>query len=69
MMADENRGQAASLGCGSLILIAIIVLFFSNRGQDDLKREIGSLRSEVGELRKALDEQSSLIRALQPKEK
>lgn len=68
-MAEDNKDQAVKLGCGTLILIALIVLLFSNRGQDDLKREIGSLRSEVHELRKSVEEQSVLIKALQPKVK
>ena len=63
-MADDNPGQAVSLGCGTLILIALIVLLFSNRGQDDLKREIGRLRTEVVELRKAVDAQTVLIKSL-----
>lgn len=28
-------GQRVSLGCGTLILIALIVLIFSNAGRDD----------------------------------
>ncbi len=68
-MAEDNRGQAVSLGCGTLIVIALIVLLFSNRGQDELKREIGALRNEIGELRKAVGEQSFLIKALQPNAK
>lgn len=66
-MSDDDRGQGVSLGCGTLILIALIVLFFSNRGQDDLEREIRQLRSEVGELRKSVEAQTILIKSLQTK--
>ena len=31
-MADERRTRQVSLGCGTLILIALIVLIFSGRG-------------------------------------
>lgn len=68
-MAEDNRGQAVSLGCGTLILIALIVLFFSNRGKDDLMREIGALRSEIRDLRKTVEEQSVLIKTMPPKAK
>jgi hypothetical protein len=68
-MAEGNQGQAVSLGCGTLILIALIVLFFSNRGRDGVLREVGALRSEVRDLRKLVEEQSVLIKTLQPKAK
>jgi hypothetical protein len=68
-MAEGNQGQAVSLGCGTLILIALIVLFFSNPGKDDVLLEVGSLRSEVRDLRKLVEEQSVLIKTLQPKAK
>jgi Sec-independent protein translocase protein TatA len=54
---DGNRTQQASLGCGSLILIALIVLIFSGRGTGDLEREVRALRAEVGELKKAVEAQ------------
>jgi hypothetical protein len=66
-MEDGNRGQAVSLGCGTLILIALMVLFLSNRGQDDVKRDLSNLRSDVRELRKAVEAQTELIKTLQTK--
>ena len=58
-MSDSN--QPVSLGCGTLILIALIVLIFSN-GNDDRERQIRDLRSdvqalteEVSKLRKAIE--------------
>ncbi len=47
-MANDNRTQHATLGCGTLILIALIVLFFSKPGMSDLQQEVKSLRTEVG---------------------
>ena len=46
--APDNK---ASLGCGTLILIALIVMIFS-RGNDsrDLSREVQGLRNEVRQL-------------------
>ncbi len=63
-MADDNRAQQVSLGCGTLILIALIVLFFSGRGNDELTREIHGLRSEISELKKSIDAQSTEIAKL-----
>jgi Sec-independent protein translocase protein TatA len=56
-----------SLGCGTLILIAVIVLIFGRGGTGDLEREVRGLRSEVGELKKAVETQTDQIEALQEK--
>jgi hypothetical protein len=61
------RGQEVSLGCGTLILIALIVLFFSRGGTGNFEHEIGNLRSDVRELKKAVEAQTVQIKALQDK--
>jgi hypothetical protein len=66
-MADEKRSQQATLGCGTLILIALIVAIFSHPGVGDVEREVRNLRSEVGELKKSVDAQSAEIKALRAK--
>jgi hypothetical protein len=66
-MADESRTQQVSLGCGTLILIALIVLIFSGRRTDDLEREIRGLRSDVNELKTSIDGQANEIERLQQK--
>jgi hypothetical protein len=66
-MADDTRVHQVSLGCGTLILIALIVLFFSGRGTGDLQREIKELRTEVGQLKKSIDAQAEEIRLLRGK--
>ena len=58
------EGQELSLGCGTLILIALIVLMFGRGGTGDLEREVRGLRAEVGELKKAVEAQTSQINAL-----
>jgi cell division protein FtsB len=63
-MADANRSQQVTLGCGTLILIALIVLFFSGRGGDDVKHEVQNLDSSVKQLKTAIDSQSDQIKAL-----
>ena len=62
-MSIHNQSQQATLGCGSLILIALIVMIFSGRG-GDLEREVKELWSEVGALKKAIEGQSEEIRQL-----
>jgi hypothetical protein len=58
------QGQEVSLGCGTLVLIALIVLIFSGRGSSDVEREVRRLRSEVTDLKKAVEAQSAEIRQL-----
>ncbi len=66
-MADETRSQQASLGCGTLILIALIVLIFSGRGVDDVEREVRGLRTDIDELTKSIELQTGQIKLLQEK--
>ena len=66
-MVDDRRTQQVSLGCGTLILIAVIVQIFSGRGVADLKREVHDLRTEVGELKKSVEAQTLEIKLLNEK--
>lgn len=43
----SNQHQTASLGCGTLILIAIIVLFFSRGVDNDLKEKISEIDAKL----------------------
>lgn len=66
-MADEKRVTQVSLGCGTLILIALIVLLFGGRGTKELDERIRGLQTDVTELRKTIDNQTGEIRLLQTK--
>ncbi len=55
------------LGCGTLIIIAVIVYVFSQAGTEDLQSEISSLRSVVHELKLAVDSQTNEIQELHSK--
>jgi type II secretory pathway component PulM len=66
-VASDTRTERASLGCGSLLLIIMALMFFFRPGITDLEREVRNLRSEVGELKNAIDAQSIEIRALREK--
>lgn len=64
-MADDRR---VSLGCGTFILIALIVLIFSNRNGADsaaaVQVELHKLQMEIIQLRRSIDEQTDVIAVL-----
>lgn len=64
-MVRLAEGQEVSLGCGTLILIGLIVLIFGRGGTGDLECEVRGLRTEVGELKSAVEAQTGQIKALQ----
>ena len=66
-MPDDRRTQHATLGCGTLILIALIVLFFSRPGIADPEQHVRSLRTEIGELNKAVELQTRTLKVLDEK--
>lgn len=61
---SQPQEVRASLGCGTLILIAIIVIMFNGHSDhhdlerkiDKLTQEVGHLQDDIEELREALDE-------------
>jgi type II secretory pathway component PulM len=63
-MADANRSTEATLGCGTLILIAIIVMIFSKPGVNELEKEVRALRGEVKELKQAVQDQTQHVKGL-----
>jgi hypothetical protein len=73
--ASFAKRQEVTLGCGTLILFALIVMIFSRRDGTKglerdvqrLAREVQSLRSEVSRLRAAVSEQTSQVQALRSK--
>jgi septal ring factor EnvC (AmiA/AmiB activator) len=59
------NSQKVSLGCGTLILIALIVLIFSREGVDKVEKEVRALRQEVAELKESVQAQTEQIKSLQ----
>jgi hypothetical protein len=57
-MAETNRTHQATLGCGTLILIAVIVMFFSRPEMNKFEHQIKELRTEIGELKKMIEAQA-----------
>ena len=71
-MADSDSGSKQTtqvqLGCGTLILIALIVMIFSDQGDDDdAQREIQQLRDRVTRIEAKLDSLNArLVRPVAP---
>jgi hypothetical protein len=63
-MAAVSGDQKVQLGCGTLIVIAIIVMFFSQGSSKDVEREVRGLRSDVGDLKKLIESQNSELQQL-----
>ena len=66
-MPDSIREHRVQLGCGTLIVIALIVMFFSRTDTNALENEIRGLRSEVAEIKQLIEVQSNEIRQLREK--
>ena len=65
-MAGDRR-DTVQLGCGTLILIAIIVLIFSGgNSNQQLARDVRSLRQEVLVLQEKIDILTHALEAIQP---
>jgi len=60
-----DHTQKATLGCGTLILIAIIVAIFSDHGTRDVERGVDDLRHDVQDLKRSVDSQSEKVRGLE----
>lgn len=66
-MANRTRDHA-SIGCGTLILIAIIVAIFSGRGEmENLERDVFDLTQQVKRLEEKLDHLTQVVEARLPR--
>lgn len=64
---QEPTTQRATLGCGTLILIALIVMLFSGPNSKDLEKEVKALRTDVADLKATVEHQTQAIEALAKK--
>ncbi len=60
-----DRNQKATLGCGTLILIALIVIIFGNLGGRESADQIRSLRSDIQKLEQTVTAQNRQIESLE----
>ena len=56
-MDELNPDRKATLGCGTLILIALIVIIFSKGGSDELEKELRKTTTRLESLEKGIDGQ------------
>lgn len=62
----KQCNNPASLGCGTLILIAIIVVIFSGgSGIDQLKSDTAQLQNDIARVEEKLDRLMQAVEALQ----
>lgn len=66
-MSESGQTQRVSLGCGTLILIGIIVLIFSSGHNEKTVKELSSLRTEISQLQQTVEKQTHEITVLQEK--
>jgi peptidoglycan hydrolase CwlO-like protein len=66
-----NRNETVSLGCGTLIIIALIVMFLGNANQQDLatrinemQKNIDALTESIRRIENKLDEQTKDIESI-----
>jgi outer membrane murein-binding lipoprotein Lpp len=58
-MSDSNPNNGVQLGCGTLIVIALIVMFFSGgRDTDKILKSVNELNAKVDRLEQKIDELS-----------
>jgi hypothetical protein len=55
---------ARPLGCGTLLLIGLVVAIFSRPGLNELESRVSETRSAIEQLKKASDAQTGEIREL-----
>ena len=60
----QPEGPTVGLGCGTLLLIGLVVAIFSRPGLNELESRVSATRSAVEELKKASDTQTGEIREL-----
>ncbi len=58
-----DNSQKANLGCGTLILIAIIVLVFGNTGNEELSQDMQQLRQQVSGLDTSVQQLETALQA------
>jgi hypothetical protein len=69
-MADGASDNKVQLGCGTLIIIAIIVALFSGgRGNRDLRRQLEEVNQKLDRLEQKLDDVSRRLAEQAPVEK
>jgi cell division protein FtsL len=62
---NMDKNQKATLGCGTLILIVLIVIIFGNMGSKDAADQVRGLRNDVKKLEQTVTAQTRQIKSLE----
>jgi outer membrane murein-binding lipoprotein Lpp len=66
-VSGSNTDNKVQLGCGTLIIIALIVMFFSGgRESKELRKSVDELNAKVDRLEQKIDELSKQVAERQP---
>jgi len=61
-VSDSKTDNKVQLGCGTLIIIALIVMFFSGgRDSKELRKSVDELNSKVDRLEQKIDDLSKSV--------
>ena len=60
-----ESNQKGTLGCGALILIALIVMVFSGANNSGVKQELQQLQTEIRSLQSTIEAQRASIQKLE----
>jgi peptidoglycan hydrolase CwlO-like protein len=63
-MDELNTDRRATLGCGTLILIALIVIIFSKGGISDLENALQRANTKLDRLESSLSDQSAQLQSI-----
>lgn len=63
-MDEFNTDRRASLGCGTLILIALIVIIFSKGGIGEVEEGLRKSTTKLENLEKAISDQSAQLESI-----
>jgi cell division protein FtsL len=61
---QTDNSPRASLGCGTLIVITLIFATCTSFVSQDFRHQLGGLRSDIDELKEAIDAQTTEMQAL-----
>lgn len=67
-MGERTLVTRESIGCGSVILIALAVWFVVSQSNNDVEKELRALREEVAQLREVVEQQNRQRQAPRPPE-
>ena len=59
----QNNSQTAAIGCGSMLIIALLIFFVGRWSHAPVREEVESLRTDVAALTEQVEELRAEVRA------